>query len=177
SIGVIEQDVILFSGTVKQNISYGKPDATEEEIIEAAKMAQAHEFILNFDKGYETVVGERGMTLSGGQKQRIAIARMILSNPKVLVFDDATSSVDSETEDMIQTAINRVLQNRTSFVITHRLSTIRHSDIIIVMKQGKISAIGKHEDLLKESLDYWRVFARFSEIRDKFEKPVIAKGD
>ena len=177
SIGVIEQDVVLFSGTVKQNISYGNPDATEEEIINAAKMAQAHDFIMNFDKQYETKVGERGMTLSGGQKQRVAIARMILSNPKVLVFDDATSSVDSETEDEIQTAINRVLRDRTSFVITHRLSTIRHSDLILVMKQGSIVASGNHEELLKTSLDYWRVFARYSEIRDKFEKPIEAKGD
>jgi ATP-binding cassette subfamily B protein len=140
-------------------------------------MAQAHDFIMNFEKQYETVVGERGMTLSGGQKQRVAIARMILSDPEVLVFDDATSSVDSETEDDIQTAINRVLQNRTSFVITHRLSTIRHSDIIIVMKQGAIVAKGKHEELLKTSIDYWRVFARFTEIRDRFEKPIDAKGD
>ncbi|NPD87532.1 MAG: ABC transporter ATP-binding protein [Asgard group archaeon] len=177
SIGVIEQDVVLFSGSVKQNISYGNPEAKDEEIIEAAKMAQAHDFIMNFDKQYDTVVGERGMTLSGGQKQRIAIARMILSNPEVLVFDDATSSVDSETEDDIQTAINRVLQNRTSFVITHRLSTIRHSDIIIVMKQGAIIAKGKHEELLKTSIDYWRVFARFSEIRERFEKPMEGMGD
>jgi ATP-binding cassette subfamily B protein len=177
SVGVIEQDVVLFSGSVKQNISYGNPEATDEQIIEAAKMAQAHDFIMNFEKQYETVVGERGMTLSGGQKQRVAIARMILSDPEVLVFDDATSSVDSETEDDIQTAINRVLQNRTSFVITHRLSTIRHSDIIIVMKQGAIVAKGKHEELLKTSIDYWRVFARFTEIRDRFEKPIDAKGD
>ncbi|MCG3222363.1 MAG: ABC transporter ATP-binding protein [Candidatus Heimdallarchaeota archaeon] len=177
SIGVIEQDVVLFSGSVKQNISYGNPEASDEQIIEAAKMAQAHDFIMNFDKQYDTVVGERGMTLSGGQKQRVAIARMILSDPEVLVFDDATSSVDSETEDDIQTAINRVLQNRTSFVITHRLSTIRHSDIIIVMKQGAIVAKGKHEELLKTSIDYWRVFARFTEIRDKFEKPIEGKGD
>ncbi|MCK4972523.1 MAG: ATP-binding cassette domain-containing protein, partial [Candidatus Heimdallarchaeota archaeon] len=171
NIGVIEQDVILFSGTVKQNIAYGKPDSTEEDIIQAAKLAQAHEFIEGFDKKYKTVVGERGMTLSGGQKQRLAIARMILSDPQILVFDDATSSVDSETEDLIQKAINQVLQNRTSFIITHRLSTIRLSDLIIVMKQGKIVAMGKHDELLKTSVDYWRVFARFSEIRDKFVKP------
>jgi ABC-type multidrug transport system fused ATPase/permease subunit len=168
---VIEQDVILFSGTVKQNIAYGKPDSTEEDIIQAAKLAQAHEFIEGFDKKYGAVVGERGMTLSGGQKQRLAIARMILSDPQILVFDDATSSVDSETEDLIQKAINQVLQDRTSFIITHRLSTIRLSDLIIVMKQGKIVAKGKHDELLKTSVDYWRVFARFSEIRDKFVKP------
>lgn len=177
NIGVIEQDVILFSGSVKQNIAYGRPGATDEEIAQAAKLAQAQEFIEGFDKQYDTVVGERGMTLSGGQKQRLAIARMILSNPQVLVFDDATSSVDSETEDLIQSAINQVLQNRTSFVITHRLSTIRHSDLIIVMKQGEIVAMGKHEELLKESIDYWRVFARFSEIREKFEMPIMATED
>ncbi|MBA7554359.1 putative multidrug export ATP-binding/permease protein [subsurface metagenome] len=177
NVGVIEQDVILFSGTVKQNIAYGKPDSSEEEVIQAAKLAQAHEFIEGFDKKYETLVGERGMTLSGGQKQRLAIARMILSNPQILVFDDATSSVDSETEDLIQKAINQVLQNRTSFIITHRLSTIRLSDLIIVMKQGKIVAMGKHDELLKTSVDYWRVFARFSEIRDKFVKPDDRRND
>lgn len=165
NVGVIEQDIVLFSATIRENISYGRPYATEEEIIEAAKMAQAEEFILKFDKGYDTVVGERGTTLSGGQRQRIAIARMLLANPKILVFDDASSAVDSETEDKINTAINRVLKDRTSFIITHRLSTIRHSDIIVVMKQGEIKAIGSHDELLKESVDYWRVFARFSEIR------------
>ena len=165
NIGVIEQDIVLFSATIKENISYGKPDASDEEIIEAAKMAQANEFIDKFDKGYETIVGERGTTLSGGQKQRIAIARMLLANPKILVFDDASSAVDSETEDKINTAINRVLKDRTSFIITHRLSTIRHSDIIVVLKQGEVKAIGSHDELLKESVDYWRVFARFSEIK------------
>ncbi|RLE45415.1 ABC transporter ATP-binding protein [Candidatus Woesearchaeota archaeon] len=173
NIGMIEQDIILFSGTVKQNIAYGQPNAKNEEIIRAAKMAQAHEFISQFDKGYNTIVGERGMTLSGGQKQRIAIARMLLIDPKILIFDDATSSVDSHTEDQIQRAINRVLKNRTSFVITHRLSTIRHSDLIIVMKKGRIVAKGTHEELLKTSIDYWRVFARYSDIREKFVQPTM----
>ncbi|OLS31886.1 MAG: putative ABC transporter ATP-binding protein [Candidatus Heimdallarchaeota archaeon AB_125] len=165
NIGVIDQDIVLFSATIKENISYGKPNATEEEIFQAAKIAQAEEFIEKFDQGYSTIVGERGTTLSGGQKQRIAIARMLLADPKILVFDDASSAVDSETEDKINTAINRVLKDRTSFIITHRLSTIRHSDIIIVLKQGEVKAIGSHDQLLKESVDYWRVFARFSEIR------------
>ncbi len=165
NVGVIEQDIVLFSATIRENIAYGNNHATEEQVIEAAKLAQAHDFIVKFEKGYETIVGERGTTLSGGQKQRIAIARMLLSNPTILVFDDASSAVDSETEDKINTAINRVLTNRTSFVITHRLSTIRHSDIIVVMKQGKVLAIGKHDELLQKSVDYWRVFARFSEIR------------
>ena len=165
NIGVIEQDIVLFSATIKENISYGKPDATDDEIFQVARMAQAEEFIEKFDQGYDTIVGERGTTLSGGQKQRIAIARMLLANPKILVFDDASSAVDSETEDKINTAINRVLKDRTSFIITHRLSTIRHSDIIVVLKQGEVKAIGSHDQLLKESVDYWRVFARFSEIR------------
>ena len=175
NIGVIEQDIVLFSATIKENISYGKPDATEEEIIEVAKMAQADEFIVKFDKGYETIVGERGTTLSGGQKQRIAIARMLLANPKILIFDDASSAVDSETEDKINTAINRVLKNRTSLIITHRLSTIRHSDIIIVLKNGEIKAIGSHDELLTESVDYWRVFARFSEIRKMMPEQMISE--
>jgi ATP-binding cassette subfamily B protein len=165
NIGVIEQDIVLFSATIKENISYGKPDASDDDIYQAARMAQADEFIEKFDQGYETIVGERGTTLSGGQKQRIAIARMLLANPKILVFDDASSAVDSETEDKINTAINRVLKDRTSFIITHRLSTIRHSDIIVVLKQGEVKAIGSHDELLQESVDYWRVFARFSEIR------------
>ena len=175
NVGVIEQDIVLFSATIRENVSYGKPDASDEEIFEAAKMAQAEEFILKFDKGYETIVGERGTTLSGGQRQRIAIARMLLANPKILVFDDASSAVDSETEDKINTAINRVLKERTSFIITHRLSTIRHSDIIIVMKQGEIKAIGTHDDLLKESVDYWRVFARFSEIRKMMPEQMLTE--
>ncbi|MCG3259005.1 MAG: ATP-binding cassette domain-containing protein [Candidatus Heimdallarchaeota archaeon] len=165
NIGVIEQEIVLFSASIEDNISYGKPDATDDEIFQAARMAQAEEFIEKFDQGYDTIVGERGTTLSGGQKQRVAIARMLLANPKILVFDDASSAVDSETEDKINTAINRVLKDRTSFVITHRLSTIRHSDIIVVLKQGEVKAIGSHDQLLKESVDYWRVFARFSEIR------------
>lgn len=175
NIGVIEQEIVLFSASIKDNISYGRPDATEEEIIEASKMAQAHEFVIKFDKGYRTIVGERGTTLSGGQKQRIAIARMLLADPTVLVFDDASSAVDSETEDKINTAINRVLKDRTSFIITHRLSTIRHSDIIIVLKQGTIKAIGTHDQLLKESVDYWRVFARFSEIRKMMPEQMISE--
>ncbi|MCE7742821.1 MAG: ATP-binding cassette domain-containing protein, partial [Candidatus Heimdallarchaeota archaeon] len=169
------------SATIQENISYGKPEATDEEVFAAARMAQAEEFVIKFDKGYQTVVGERGTTLSGGQKQRVAIARMLLANPKILVFDDASSAVDSETEDKINTAINRVLKDRTSFIITHRLSTIRHSDIIIVLKQGEIKAIGSHEELLKESVDYWRVFARFSEIRkmmpDQMLTELYPEGD
>ncbi|MHA1197810.1 MAG: ABC transporter ATP-binding protein [Candidatus Heimdallarchaeaceae archaeon] len=175
NVGVIEQDIVLFSATIKENISYGKPDAADEEIYAAARMAQAEEFVLKFDKGYDTIVGERGTTLSGGQKQRVAIARMLLANPKILVFDDASSAVDSETEDKINTAINRVLKDRTSFIITHRLSTIRHSDIIIVLKQGEIKAIGSHEELLKESVDYWRVFARFSEIRKMMPEQMLTE--
>ncbi len=175
NIGVIEQDIVLFSASIKENISYGNLDATEEEIIEVAKMAQADEFIVKFDKGYDTIVGERGTTLSGGQKQRIAIARMLLANPKVLIFDDASSAVDSETEDKINTAINRVLKERTSFIITHRLSTIRHSDIIVVLKQGEVQAIGSHDELLSESVDYWRVFARFSEIRKMMPERMLSE--
>ena len=161
SIGVIEQDIFLFSTTIKENIAYGTDrDVTDEEIIQFAKAAQAHEFIMSFKDGYETLVGERGVTLSGGQKQRIAIARAFLADPKILILDDSASAIDAETEEKIQKAMDRLLENRTVFIITHRLSTIKRANKIIVMRKGKIVSSGYHEQLLKISEDYRRVFGR-----------------
>ncbi|MHA2308413.1 MAG: ABC transporter ATP-binding protein [Candidatus Heimdallarchaeaceae archaeon] len=163
-IGVIEQEVFLFSKTIRDNIAYGKADATIEEIKEVAKLAHAHEFISGFENGYETIVGERGVTLSGGQKQRIAIARALLVDPSILILDDASSAIDAETERKIQTAIANVLKNRTTFIITHRLATIKNADIIMVMRNGKLLDSGKHKDLILRNIDYRNLFERFSEL-------------
>jgi len=157
-ISIIEQDVFLFSRSIAENIAFGKQDATEEEIIEAAKEAQAHDFIMSFEHGYKTIIGERGTTLSGGQRQRLALARAFLTSPKILILDDSTSAIDSETEDRIQQAIFRVAQGRTTLIITHRLSQIRWADLIVVLKQGKVAAVGSHEDLLKQSKSYQKIF-------------------
>jgi ATP-binding cassette subfamily B protein len=158
-ISIIEQDVFLFSRTISENIAFGKPGASQEEIETAAKAAQAHEFILEFKDCYQTVVGERGVTLSGGQRQRLALARAFLTNPSVLVLDDSTSSIDSATEDKIQRAIYSAALGRTTFLITHRLSQIRWADVILVLRQGRIAAVGKHEDLLVTSEAYRQIFS------------------
>ncbi len=163
-IGVIEQDVFLFSKSIKENIAYGKPDATQKKIEEVARLAQSHDFIMSFEEGYNTVVGERGVTLSGGQKQRIAIARALLIDPSILIFDDASSAIDAETERKIQTAIANVLKNRTTFIITHRLATIKNADLIIVMRNGKLMDCGMHDELIIRNIDYRRLFERFSEL-------------
>jgi ATP-binding cassette subfamily B protein len=159
-ISIIEQDLFLFSRTVAENIKFGQPDATQAEVEAAAQAAQAHDFIMNFADGYETEVGERGVTLSGGQRQRLALARALLTDPKILILDDATSAIDSATEDQIQQAIYTAAQGRTTILITHRLSQIRWADVIVVMKQGRIAAVGAHEDLLATSTAYQRIFAR-----------------
>ncbi|MBY8993369.1 MAG: ABC transporter ATP-binding protein [Candidatus Heimdallarchaeota archaeon] len=164
NIGVIEQEIFLFSKTIRENIAFGKPGASLEEIENASKLAQAHEFILSFEDGYDTVVGERGVTLSGGQKQRIAIARALLVDPVILVLDDASSAIDAETERKIQTAIANVLRNRTTFIITHRLATIKNADIIIVLRDGILLDSGTHSELIQRSVDYRRLFERFSEL-------------
>ncbi len=160
-ISVIEQDVFLFSRTISDNIAFGCPDATQEEIEDAARAAQAHDFIMSFNEGYSTVVGERGVTLSGGQRQRIALARAFLTDPSILILDDATSSIDSATEDQIQRAIFRASQGRTTLIITHRLSQIRWADLILVLRGGKIAAIGSHEDLMATSEAYQKIFMRY----------------
>ncbi len=159
-MGVIEQGVFLFNRSIKDNIAFGR-DASMDEIIEAAKQAQAHEFILNFNDGYESTVGESGVMLSGGQRQRIAIARAFLSDPKILILDDSTSAIDSRTEDEIQKAMRRILRGRTTFLITHRLSQIRWADLILVLVKGQIVAKGTHEELLRKSPHYRKIYNQF----------------
>jgi ATP-binding cassette, subfamily B, bacterial len=162
-ISIIEQDIFLFSRSVADNIAFGCPDASQEEIEGAAKAAQAHEFILSFKDGYETVIGERGVTLSGGQRQRLALARAFLTEPRILILDDSTSAIDSATEDRIQRAIEQAGKDRTMFLITHRLSQIRRADLIVVMRQGQVAAIGEHERLMRESEAYRNIFARYED--------------
>ena len=160
-ISKIEQDVFLFSRTLGENIAFGCPDATQEQIEQAAREAQAHDFIMSLSDGYQTVVGERGLTLSGGQRQRIALARAFLSNPRILILDDSTSAIDSATEDEIQKAIRRAQQGRTTLLITHRLSQIRWADHILVLERGRLVASGTHDELLRRSPHYRRIFARY----------------
>jgi ATP-binding cassette subfamily B protein len=157
-VGIVLQDIFLFSTTIKENISFGKPQATLEEIVKAAKSAQAHDFITDFPDGYDTLVGERGVTLSGGQKQRIAIARTLLMNPRILIFDDSTSFVDTRTEQALQRAINILLTGRTTFIITQRLSTIKNADRILVLDEGEIVEMGTHQQLLGIDGIYSRIY-------------------
>ena len=165
-ISHVDQDVFLFSTTIFENISFGKTGSLEE-VIEVAKQAQAHEFISNLPKQYDSEVGERGVQLSGGERQRIAIARAFLVNPKILILDDSTSAIDSNTEDKIQTAIRNILKNRTTILITHRLSQIRWADLIIVLKKGEIVAKGTHEELLRTSEEYQRIFVKKFDVEIK----------
>ncbi len=158
SVGVIFQETFLFSATVAENIAYGQPQAALEEIERAARAAQAHEFICDLEEGYRTVIGERGVTLSGGQKQRIAIARAFLMNPRILILDDATASVDSHTERLIQEALLRLCAGRTTFVIAHRFSTVQHADQILVLKEGRIVERGRHAELIEQSGFYREIF-------------------
>ncbi len=158
-ISIIEQDIFLFSRSIADNIAFGKPAATRAEVEAAARAAQAHEFILNFADGYDTVIGERGVTLSGGQRQRLALARAFLTDPHILILDDSTSAIDSATEDKIQRAIDAAARGRTTFIITHRLSQIRWADLVVVLRKGRIAAIGNHNELLQTSEAYQRIFA------------------
>ena len=150
NIGIVQQDVYLFAGTVKENIRYGRPDATDEEIIEAAKNANAHEFILGLPDGYDTYIGQRGVKLSGGQKQRLSIARVFLKNPPILIFDEATSALDNESEKVVQDSLESLAKNRTPFVIAHRLSTIRNAKRILVLTENGIEEEGTHEELIEK---------------------------
>lgn len=172
-VGIVLQDTFLFSVTVKENIAYGREDATEEEVVAAAKAAQAHDFIMKMSDGYDTVIGERGVSLSGGQKQRIAIARGLLMDPSILILDDATSSVDAETEFVIQKALARLMENRTTFVIAHRLLTLKSADLILVMDNGEIVERGTHDDLLRKQ----GIYADIYELQLKEQEQVAAVAD
>ncbi|MBW2585212.1 MAG: ABC transporter ATP-binding protein [Deltaproteobacteria bacterium] len=163
-VAVVLQDSFLFNNSVVENLLYGKPDATREKLIQAAKAANAHDFIMQLPEGYDTEIGERGVKLSGGQKQRLALARAILADPRILILDEATSSVDAETEFLIQQALERVLEGRTSLVIAHRLSTVRNADKIIVLDQGRIVEVGQHDELLQGGGLYSQLYQRQVEI-------------
>jgi ATP-binding cassette subfamily B protein len=157
-IGIVLQTSLLFSATIRENIAYGRPEATLEQVIAAAKAAQAHDFILEMSDGYETKVGERGVTLSGGQRQRVAIARALLMDPRILIMDDSTSSVDTQTEHLIQDALARLMHGRTTFVIAQRLSTIRQADLILVMDRGRVVQRGTHSELLGQEGLYRQIY-------------------
>ncbi len=157
-ISMIEQDIFLFSRSISDNLAFGRPGATRAEVVGAAQAAQADEFIRTFDQSYDTVIGERGVTLSGGQRQRLALGRAFLTDPRILILDDSTSAIDSATEDKIQRAIANAARGRTTILITHRLSQIRWADLIVVMRQGRIAAIGTHAELMRTSEAYSRIF-------------------
>jgi ATP-binding cassette subfamily B protein len=157
-IGIVLQETTLFSGTIRENIAFGKPEASDAEIMAAARAAQADDFIMDSPEGYQTHVGERGMTLSGGQRQRIAIARALLLDPRILILDDSTSSVDLGTESLIQAALDNLMQGRTSFVIAQRISTVMSADKILVLDKGQVVAQGKHSDLMENEPIYAEIY-------------------
>jgi ATP-binding cassette, subfamily B, putative efflux pump len=158
NIGMVLQDNILFSESVRMNIMMGNPNASEEDVIRAAKAANAHEFIISLPEGYDTPVGERGVKLSGGQKQRIAIARVFLKNPPILILDEATSALDLESEHLIQEALEILAKDRTTFIVAHRLATVTHADRIVVVENGQISESGNHQELMKQKGSYHNLF-------------------
>jgi ATP-binding cassette subfamily B protein len=165
-IGIVLQEPFLFNGTIAENIAYGKPDASFEQIVEAAKAANAHHFTLAKPDGYDTIVGERGAKLSGGERQRISIARAILHDPRILILDEATSSVDVETEKQIQEAIGRLIQGRTTFAIAHRLSTLRNATRLVVLEKGEIVEMGTHAELLDKKGVFGKLVETQSQINE-----------
>ena len=167
NIGIVQQDVYLFNASIRDNILYGKPDATEEEVLEAAKRANIHEFVSGLENGYDTVIGERGVRLSGGQKQRLCIARVFLKNPPILILDEATSALDNTTEILIQRALDELCKGRTTLVVAHRLSTIKNADEIAVISGGKITEQGTHDTLLELDGMYKRLYEQ--QFRDDVE--------
>ena len=156
--GVVSQEALLFNATIRDNITYGREGITEAEVVRAARVANAHDFVMEFPQGYDTVVGDRGIRLSGGQRQRVAIARAVAGNPPILALDEATSSLDSESERLVQQAIDRAIQGATSLVVAHRLSTVLHADKIVVLGRGRIEAVGRHPELLASSETYGRLY-------------------
>jgi ATP-binding cassette subfamily B protein len=174
NIGIIQQDIFMFSATIRDNIAYGAVNASFEEIVEAAKIARIHDFIMSLPDGYDTWVGERGVTLSGGQKQRLSIARTLLLDPAVLVLDDSTSSVDMQTEYLIQQALAAVMKGRTTLVIAQRLRTVRDADEILVMREGRIVERGRHEELVDQDGLYREIYDL--ELRDQEEALHRAAG-
>ncbi len=156
-MGVVTQESILFNDTIFNNIAFGMPGISEDAVVHAAKIANAHEFIVQTEKGYQTLIGERGSKLSGGQRQRISIARAVLKNPPILILDEATSALDSESEKLVQEALFNLMKNRTSVVIAHRLSTIQHADEIIVIQEGQIAERGTHDQLIQLRGGYWKL--------------------
>ncbi|TFG26627.1 ATP-binding cassette domain-containing protein, partial [Candidatus Thorarchaeota archaeon] len=159
-VGLVEQDIFLFRMSIRDNIAFGRSNASDEEVISAAKRAQADEFIIEMPEGYNSMIGERGMTLSGGQRQRLAIARAIIQDPKILLLDDSVSAVDAQTEFLMRKALDEVMTNRTSITVTQRLRTLMESDIVIILDKGRLVASGTHIDLLRDSEHYRRVFER-----------------
>jgi ATP-binding cassette subfamily B protein len=157
NIGVVFQETFLFAGTIYDNIAYAKPGAEPEEIFAATKIANAHEFIIKLPDGYNTRIGENGFTMSGGERQRLAIARAVLRNPSILILDEATASLDTETEHLIQEALERLIKGRTTFAIAHRLSTLRHADRLICIDKGKIAEMGSHDELMEKQGVYYRL--------------------
>ena len=183
-LGVVLQDNFLFDGTIRENILFGQPDASGEEVERAARIARVDEFALRMENGYGTIIGERGVKLSGGQRQRVAIARAILANPRILILDEATSSLDTESEALIQQGLAELMKGRTTFVIAHRLSTIRSADQILVMEEGRIVERGSHQELMARRSRYYELYTRQagleanreSEEEPESEKPTRPEG-